>query len=120
MCPHIPLRENSDSEVDASKEETQKRNHSVHAYFLKTEIVTHAQEPKLRWVPCRRRNEGSMPREEKFGDLKEFGDLTVKEVNLETITDTQSWYKISPLSGYNLIRVRTRIRRRRRRVYEYF
>ena len=35
----------------------------------------------------------------------------MKEVNPGTITGTLSWYKISPLSGYNLIRVRTRIRK---------
>ena len=42
----------------------------------------------------------------------------MKEVNPGTVTGTLSWYKISPLSGYTLIRVRTRIRRRWRRVYE--
>ena len=41
--------------------------------------------------------------------------LNMKEVNPGKITSTLSWCKISPLSGYN---VRTRIRRRRRRVYE--
>ena len=45
---------------------------------------------------------------------------STKEVNPGTITGTLSCYKISPLSGYSLIRVRTRIRRRWRRVYENF
>ena len=44
----------------------------------------------------------------------------MKEVNPGTITGTLSWYKISPLSGYKLIRVRTRIHRTRRRVHEGF
>ena len=33
----------------------------------------------------------------------------MRDLNLETITDTMSWYKISPLNGYNLIRVKTKI-----------
>ena len=35
VLAHSCKRENSDSEGDASKVETQKRNHSVHAYFRK-------------------------------------------------------------------------------------
>ena len=41
-----------------------------------------------------------------------------KDLNPRTITGTLSWFKISPLTGYNLIRVRTRIRRRWRWVRE--
>ena len=38
-------------------------------------------------------------------------------VNLETITDTQSWYKIQPLNGIiNLIRAKQKHLRRRKRV----
>ena len=44
----------------------------------------------------------------------------MKKVNPRTITGTLSWYKISSLNGYNVIRVGTRIRRRRRRVDESF
>ena len=36
---------------------------------------------------------------------------STKEVNPGTITDTLSWYKISPLNGYNLIRVKTKFAR---------
>ena len=36
-------------------------------------------------------------------------------MNLGTITDTLSWYKFSPLSG---IRVKTKLHKRRRRIYE--
>ena len=36
VLAHSSERENSDSESDASKVETQKRKHSVHAYFRKT------------------------------------------------------------------------------------
>ena len=38
-------------------------------------------------------------------------------VNLGTITDTLSWYKFSPLNG---IRVKPKLHRRRRRIYESF
>ena len=40
----------------------------------------------------------------------------MRDLNLETITDTMSWYKISPLNGYNLIRVKTKNRRKRSRA----
>ena len=63
---HVPAhpseREISDSEGDAAKVETQKhslpkdRNGDI---CLRTKITR---------VPCRRRNEGSIPRAEKFGD----------------------------------------------------
>ena len=37
------------------------------------------------------------------------------DVNLRTITDTLPWYKFSPLNG---IRVKPKLHRRRRRIYE--
>ena len=44
----------------------------------------------------------------------------MKTVNLETITDTQSWYTIQPLDGFNPIRVKRKLLRRRKGVYESF
>ena len=44
----------------------------------------------------------------------------MKEVNLETITDTQSGYKILPPNGFNLIRAKQRLYRRRKRVCKSF
>ena len=41
-------------------------------------------------------------------------------VNPRTNTDTRSWYKIAPLSGYSLIRVKQKLHRRRRRVHDNF
>ena len=35
-------------------------------------------------------------------------------MNLETITDTQSWYKILLLNGFNLVRVKQNLHMRRR------
>ena len=45
---------------------------------------------------------------------------SMRKVNLETITDTSSWYKILPLNGFNLIRAKQKLVRRRNRVYESF
>ena len=41
-------------------------------------------------------------------------------VNLETITDMLSWYRIWPLNGFNLIRVKRKPFRRRKEVYGSF
>ena len=46
--------------------------------------------------------------------------FSMKKVNLETITDTLSWYKIQPLHGYNLVLVKRKLLRRRKGVYESF
>ena len=40
---------------------------------------------------------------------------STRKVNLKTITDTLSWYKISPLSGYNFIRVKPKLHRRQKK-----
>ena len=93
MLAHSFERENSDSEGDASKVETRKRKHRVHAYF-------------------RKNRKRSIPRSEEYGDLTK--SLT-KNVNLGTITDMLPWYKFSPLSG---ILVKPKPHRRRRRIYE--
>ena len=71
MCSHIPLgeRENSDSRGDASKVVIQKRRH-------------------------RKYRKRSIPRTEKFGDLTTAEHKPQKNVNLGTITDTLSWYKV--------------------------
>ena len=44
----------------------------------------------------------------------------MKDVNLETTTETQSWCRIWPLNGYNHTRVKPTLLRRRKRVYESF
>ena len=76
---------------------------------------------KITRVPCRRLNEGSFPRAEKFGDLRTVDHKVFnEEVNLETITDTQSPYKTWQLSGFNPIRTKQSRHRRRKRVSERF
>ena len=121
MPAHPSEREISDSEGDASKVETQKRKHCTYTHFPKDRNCDICLRTKITRVPCRTRDEGSTPRAEKFGDLITADHkVSMKEVNPRTTIGTLSCYKISPLSGYNLIRARTRIRRRRRRVYENF
>ena len=70
---HVPAhpseREISDSEGDASKVETQKRKHSIYAHFPEDRNCDMCPRTKITRIPCRRRNEGSVPRAEKFGDL---------------------------------------------------
>ena len=69
---HVPAhpcdREVSDSEGDLQVE-TQKRKHSIYAHFSKDGICDICLRTKTTRVPCRRRNEGSIPRAEKFGYL---------------------------------------------------
>ena len=58
-------------------------------------------------APCRRRTGEARLRAEKFGYLITADHkVLTRKVNLETITDTQSWYKILPLNGFNLIRAK--------------
>ena len=41
----------------------------------------------------------------------------MKDVNLETIIDTLSWYKIWQLNGFNLIRAKPKLLRNQKRAY---
>ena len=67
----------------------------------------------------RRRTGETVPRAEKFGDLITADHKVLNEVvTRETVTDTLSWYKIPPLNGYNLIRAKQKLLKRRTRVYE--
>ena len=72
--------------------------------------------------PCRKRTVDAVLRAEFFGYLITAEQITMssmREVNLETISDTQSVYKIQPLNGFNLIRAKTKknFLRRRNGVY---
>ena len=69
VLAHFSEREISDSESDASKVGTQKRKHRVKTHFTKDRNCNICLRTKIRRVPCRRRDEGSFPRAEKFGDL---------------------------------------------------
>ena len=68
-------------------------------------------------APCRRRTGEALPRAEKFGDLITVDHKGLnEEVNIETNTDTLSCYKILPLNGFNLIRVKETLLRNAKRV----
>ena len=69
MPAHSFERVISDSEGDASKVETQKRKQSSFSHFPKDRNRDICLRTKITKVPCRRRNEGSIPRAERFGDL---------------------------------------------------
>ena len=44
----------------------------------------------------------------------------MRAVNLGTVTDMLSWYRIWPLNGFNLIRAKRKLLRRRKGPYESF
>ena len=109
METHVPAhsyeRENSDSE-GAAKVVTNWK-HSIEIHFTNDRNCDVCLRTKITRVPRRRRDEGSIPRAVKFGDLITADHKILNEGNDPgTITDTLSWYKISPLNGYNLIRVK--------------
>ena len=97
VLAHSSERVNSDSQDEASKVETQKRKHSVHAYFR--ENLRDLFFVQKIWVTWQQQSTKS----------------SMKNVNLGAITDTLSWYKFSPLNG---IRVKPKLHRRRSRLYE--
>ena len=71
----------------------------------KTEIAKSVKRPKITRALCRKRTGEALPRAEKFGDLI-TADQSVKVVNLETIIDTLSLFKILPLNGFNPVRAK--------------
>ena len=70
MLAHSSEREISDSERDASKVGIQKRKHCIYTHFRKYRNCGRCLVTKIKRYLCRRRDEGSIPRAEKFGDLK--------------------------------------------------
>ena len=70
---HVPAhsseRENSDSEGDAPKVETQKRKHSICGHLPKDRNCDVRLRTKTTKAPCERRTGEAVPRAEKFGNL---------------------------------------------------
>ena len=98
MCSHIRLKERTRIQKAMFQQWRQKRKHSVHDLL--------PQQPKER----------SILRTECVVTCQQQGTRSsTKDVNLGTITSTLSWYKFSPLRG---IRVKPKLLRRRRRIYE--
>ena len=70
---HVPAHscgtENSDSEGDASRVEIQEWKHSIETHFRKYRNCDICLRTEITSVPCRRRDEGSILRTEKYGVL---------------------------------------------------
>ena len=73
----------------------------------KTEIAKCACEPKLQRLPAEEALAKQVLRTEKFGDLV-TADYKVlnEESESQTVIDTLPWYRILPLYGFSLIRVK--------------
>ena len=65
---HVPAHP-SEREISDSEVEIQKRKHSIYTHFPKDRNCDMCLITKNTRVLCKRRNEGSIPRAEKFGDL---------------------------------------------------
>ena len=85
--------------------------HSVYTHFPKDRNCEICQKTKSTRAPCRRRNGGAVPRAEIFGDLitADHKVLSEKVVNLETITDMQSWCRTWPPNGSRRIRAKQKL-----------
>ena len=107
----VPERRDShaSSSHKVSLEPTFKRRvdlgkHSVYTHFPKDRNCEICQRTKISRAPCRRRVGGAVPRAENFG----------KVVNLETITDMQSWCKTWPLNGSRHIHAKQKLHKKPR------
>ena len=97
VLAHSSERANSDSEGDASKVETRKRKHSVHAYFSKNQKRSILQK-------------------------EEFGDLTTAEHKIlnagRESRNNHRYAAVVQALGTQWNPCQTKIHRRRRRIYE--
>ena len=98
MIAHSSERANSDSEGDASKAETQKRKHSVHACFRKNQ-------------------KRSIPGSEKYGDLTTAEHKIFNE-GRESRNNHRYAIVVQVLATQWNICVKPKLHRRRRRIYE--
>ena len=65
MCAHISLRERESSDSEGSTKVTQERKHSIYTHFPKDRTCDVCLRNEITKIPY----EGSIPREQKFGDL---------------------------------------------------
>ena len=119
---HIPEGAHSDSEgslkvVDNSKS----RNTVFLLIFQRTEIAMYVCGLKLRFLHAEDTIKDLFREQKSLVTWKQqMTKSSTKEVNPGTITGTLSWYKILSLNGYNLIRVKPKLRKRHRKVYTSF
>ena len=97
-----PASTSHDSDSDR-RTKVVSRKHSIFTRFQKDRNSEVCKRIKNTRAPCRKRTGEAVPRAENFGQITKFW---MKVVNLETITVTQSWYKIQLLNGCNKIRAK--------------
>ena len=103
MDDEIPVHGDShaSSSHEASLEPIFKRRedlgkHSVYTHFPEDRNCEICKRTKITRAPCRRRNGEAVPRAENFGDLITADHKVLSDIaNLETITDMQSWCRLS-------------------------
>ena len=83
---------------------------SVYTHFPKDRNCKICQRTEITRAPCRRRT-GEDVQEKLVTWQQQVTKFLVKNVNLETITDMQSWCKTWLLNGYNLIHVKQKLRK---------
>ena len=93
--------------------------HSVYNQFPKDRNCEICQRTKIARAPCRRRIGGAVPRAENFVVLLQpITKFSVKDVNLETIIDTQSWFKTWPPNGSSRIRAKQKLHKKPEKFLE--
>ena len=91
--------------------------HGVYIHFPKDRNSEICKRTKTTRVPCRKRAGEAIPRAENFGDFMTADHKDLSEgCELETITDTVSWYKIWQLYGFNHIRVKQKLYKKQKRA----
>ena len=117
MCSHIPLKERSQiRKVMLQKVGTQKkRKHSIYIHFTKYRYCDICLRTEMTRVPCRRRDEGSIPRAEKFGDL-----ITAEHKIFDEGSESRNNHRYAVVVQDLATPWITQNRRRRRRACESF
>ena len=82
---------------------------------LKTEIARSVNGPKLQGLRAEDAMVKAVPRADNFGDLITAHHKVLSDnCGLETIIDTQSWYRILLLNGSRRIRAKTKLHKKLR------
>ena len=98
---------------ESDSEHPTPRKHSIYVHFPKDRNYEVYLRTKMTRALCRKRTGEAVPRAEKFGDLiTAEHKVPVKVVNLETVTDTQSWCKTWPPNGSSRIRAKQKLLRK--------
>ena len=117
---HTPANTSQDSDSERPTKVVS-RKHSIYTHFPKDRNCEICKRPKITRSPCWKRTGDAVLRAETSVTwCEQITKSSMKEVNFETITDTQSCCKIQPLNGYNLTRAKQKLLRKRSGVYESF